>query len=428
MTLSFKYPEYTGLNESGAPLTLEGGHLKVAAGTAVTFNARTSIPIREASRIETRRAGDGESKTEEPVAISGGGSELSGRFTVEENGLYYFRLVSEDGFENPSPIRYRIAVINDQAPLVQVVSPGRNLELTPRALLELEIHLEDDYGIISAETLIYPEGDLDSHGEPFLRVPLAEIEDGTRGANTEVSLDLSEWSVQPGTRMEYRVVAVDAIDQQGESRSWILTIVDEKEMKRIVEDIVTIMSERLQETYELERDTRRELEDLREQAQDSGGELPGTAQPNLRHTRMSQERVNSRLEEGVERFQELIERVLQNRLNDYQDLPLIEDLRERLDDLVQNEGQKSLEAIDQLSEQTEGRMITPDQIDDAVSLLRSTERKLKALVEELEEWGDVQTMIRKLEDLLKTERELEELIQGRVRESLGGDPEQKKDD
>ncbi len=428
MTLSFEYPEYTGLNDSGAPLTLDGGHLKVAAGTVVTFAARTSIPIREASRIETRRAGDGESKTEEPVTISGGGSELSGQFTVEENGLYFFRLVSEDGFENPSPIRYRIAVINDQAPLVQVVSPGRNLELTPRALLKLEIHLEDDYGITSAETVIHLEGELGSTGEPFRRVALASVEEGTRETDTEVSLDLSEWSVQPGTRLEYRVTAVDAIGQQGESRSWVLTIVDEKEMKRIVEDIVTIMSERLQETYELERDTRRELEDLREQAQDSGGELPETAQPNLRHARMSQERVNSRIEEGVERFQELTERVLQNRLSDYQDLPLIEDLRERLDDLVQNEGQQSLEAIDQLSDQVDDQKITPEQIDDAVSLLRSTERKLKALVEELEEWGDVQTMIRKLEDLLKTERELEELIQGRVRESLGGDSEQNKDD
>ena len=417
ISLTFDYPDYTGLDDGGGVRSVDTGHVKIPVGTMVSFVAQTSIPVREATRIESRRVGDGESRTEEELSIAGG-RELRGSFPAEQSGFYHFRLVSTDGFENPSPIRYRIQIIDDQSPVVQITKPGRNLELSSRATFNIDLIVSDDYGVRSSEVLIFAEGTRED-GEPLYVFPLEVPADASQQFEPKLELSLTEWNLEPGTRLEYFARAVDAIDQIGESRSWMLTILDEDELLRLVQDEVTMMRERLQETFELQRDVRRGVEELEDHARTAGGSLPEESLPSLRHQRLSQERVNSRIEEGVERFQELIDRVVENQLTDFKELPWIEGLRDRLDALSQETAQKGLEQLDELNDQAERGDVKTDSISDAVEPLRSTERQLQALVDELEEWGDVQTIIRKLEDLYQSEVKLENSLRDKIRESLG---------
>lgn len=429
IALSFAYPEYTGMGRSGssgegsrdgaAPPTMTGGHLKVPVGTVVTYRARTSIPVREAVRVEARRSGDGEMTSEDAVPIESG-TELAGSFPAEENGFYHFRLVSEDGFENPNPIRYRIAVIADSAPSVQILHPGRNLELSDHAQLELRLHLEDDYGIEEAEILFFREGEGDGGTEPLQRIPLSAVVPGTREFEPTWAVDLSTWSQEPGDRIEYRAEATDAIGQVGRSRTWLVTILSDEDISRILQDGVTLIRERLTETFELERETRRELEDIEERTTIAGGTVPEELRPNLRLARMNQERVNARMEEGVERFQEIIDRVRQNRIDDFAELSWVQELRDRLDGLTQEEGRRALDSLDELVREPDEGRPTSEDVAQAVEEVRNAERQLRTIVDELEEYGDLQTVIRKLEDLLRSQDEIESRIQDRVRETLGG--------
>lgn len=419
VTLTFDFPDYTGLDQSGAPKGIEGGHCKVPFGTVVSYRARTSIPVRDAVRVETRRVGDGEASREDPVTISED-SILTGSFTAEENAFYHFRLVSADGFENPNPIRHRIAVISDLAPSVQVIEPGRNRELSPKALLAVKSHVEDDYGVAGGEIRFYAEGEGETAAAPARTVALDTLAAGVRSAEPAVEIDLSLWDLQPGTRLEYRVEATDAIGQVGRSRTWLLTIVSVEDLERILQEAIPLIRERLQETFEVERDARRGLEDLLEQSQLAGGALPDEARPGLRHARLGQERVNTRIEEGVERFQELIDQVVQNRLTDFQELPWVEELRERLDALAKGSAAESLSELDRMARTSEGESIPAAELEKAIERVRGTERELQGILDELEEWGDLQTVIRRLEDLLRSERELEKQVEERVRESLGG--------
>ncbi len=426
ISLAFDYPDYTGLDQSGAPRGIEGGHCKVPFGTVVSFRARTSIPVRTADLIESRRAGDGEALSEVSVPIEGR-TALAGSFIAEENAFYHFRLTSEDGFENPNPIRYRIAVISDQAPSVQTIEPGRNRELSTNAELTLKVHIEDDYGIENARIVFFPEGAEDALADPLKEIPIPGIIAGSRSAEPIHTIEFSNWALEPGIRLEYRVEATDAIGQIGRSRVWLLTFVSEDDLQRIFQETLILIRERLQETFEVERDTRRGLEDVLEQSQLAGGTLPEEARPSLRHARLGQERVNTRLEEGVERFQELIDQVIQNRITEFDELPWVEDLRDRLDALTQEGAVQSLEALDALTRGGEESQARSPQIEKAIESLRGTERKLQSIIDELEEWGDLQTVIRKLEDLLRSERELEQRVEDRVRESLGGTPDKEKD-
>jgi hypothetical protein len=224
-------------------------------------------------------------------------------------------------------------------------------------------------------------------------------------------------------RLEYRVDASDAIGQVGRSRSWLLTIVSEEDLERLLRDVIPVIRERLQETFEVERDTRRGLEDLVEQSQLAGGSLPEEGRPSLRHARVGQERVNSRIEEGLERFQELIEQVRENRLSDFPELPWVEELAAKLDALSHAQAAAALAALDSLTRSGAESSVRTADLERAAEAARGTERQLQEVLDELDEYGDLQTVIRRLEDLLRSERELESQVESRVRESLGGEPE-----
>ncbi|MHC4936012.1 MAG: hypothetical protein ACYTGJ_07340 [Planctomycetota bacterium] len=419
ISLRFDYPDYTGLDAEVPAAALEGGHLKVPVGTLVSYEATTSIPVREAARVETRRAGDGEWRDEQPVPITEG-DRLAGTFTAEQDGYYHFRLVSRDGFENPTPIRYRIAVIEDQAPGVQLIEPGRNQELTNRATLRVSAHLSDDYGIEEASLCFFRDGELG--GEPLHVVPLSLEAVGTRKTVIELELELKDWELAPGTRLEYVARATDAIGQLGESRAWLLTILEEDEVRRVLEEETERIRELVQETFELQRDARRGVEELEEQARVAGGELPEESRASLRHQRMSQERVNRRIDDTMERFEELVDRVVQNRLTDYKDLPWIQQLKERLSTIGEESAEPSLEQLDALTERAETEEVGPRDLREAADRMRRSELGLQQLADELEEWGDVQTIIRKLEDLLNTQSEVEATVRERIRETLGEPP------
>jgi hypothetical protein len=137
---------------------------------------------------------------------------------------------------------------------------------------------------------------------------------------------------------------------------------------------------------------------------------------------MSQERVNRRIDDTMERFEELVDRVVQNRLTDYKDLPWIQQLKERLSTIGEESAEPSLEQLDALTERAETDEVGPRDLREAADRMRRSELGLQQLADELEEWGDVQTIIRKLEDLLNTQSEVEATVRERIRETLGEPP------
>jgi len=193
-------------------------------------------------------------------------------------------------------------------------------------------------------------------------------------------------------------------------------------VRRVLEEETERIRELVQETFELQRDARRGVEELEEQARVAGGELPEESRASLRHQRMSQERVNRRIDDTMERFEELVDRVVQNRLTDYKDLPWIQQLKERLSTIGEESAEPSLEQLDALTERAETDEVGPRDLREAADRMRRSELGLQQLADELEEWGDVQTIIRKLEDLLNTQSEVEATVRERIRETLGEPP------
>ena len=154
--LFYEYPEYTGLFSDLENPAVRSGHVKAPVGTMVRYRARVSLPIASATRFESRPSGDGEERISEPLSITDG-NILEGTFPAEVDSRWWFELSSLDGFINENPITWRIAVIPDRAPEVLIEVPGQNIEVTPRAILQISVLLRDAYSVQSGSLVFEPE-------------------------------------------------------------------------------------------------------------------------------------------------------------------------------------------------------------------------------------------------------------------------------
>ncbi|MFQ5654199.1 MAG: DUF4175 family protein [Planctomycetota bacterium] len=414
--LTFDYPDYTGLDDLEEATANLGGHVKVPVGTVVSYRARTSIAVKSASWVETWRERGEKRSREEPIDVEER-RILQGSFAADHDGYYSFRLVSEDGFENPNPIRYRIAVIPDAPPSIHILRPGRDREVSARARLPIELEAQDDYGVEEAALIFEAVTETDPPPPPR-REPIAALSPGGPEGAASWLLDLEGWKPDEGSRIEYFAEALDAKGQRGMSRKFLLTIVSEQDLARILQDQLTLARERLDETADYQRETRRAVEKIADESR-TAGTVPPEQAPEARHARMNQERINVRIDDSVERLQEIVDRARENRLTDLKDLPWIEGLKERLGKVAEELAPEALEALDTLARDASAGSARSPQVEEALRRVERTEKGLQEILDELKEWGDIRTIIRKMEELLSTERKLESQVKEKVKGRLG---------
>lgn len=438
--LTYDYPQYTGLSADAGLAQNLGGHIKAPVGTIVNYRAVTSLPVAAAQRLE-RHLGAPEdeiAKTEDLEVTDG--RWVAGSFPLERNGYYEFRLSSQDGFANSSPIRYRISVIPDNPPSVVIVKPGRNLEVSTRASFPILVEAMDDYGVERGELVV--RMGLDGDASEEIRIPLPalqteEVPDAEanerrgRVSSAEFQADLQELKapgtetsqfsrkVEEGDRLEYLVEVVDAIGQVGASRTYQLTVVREEDLVRIIQDDLSAARERLEETLGVQRESRREMERLADDTRLAGGQVQQEELPNIRHARLSQEKINQRLEESEEKFQEIIDRIRENRLNDVKDLPWIEGLRDQVANMSQELSPEALDELDELTRKASAEEASAEDVAAAVDKMRTNEKAMREVLDELGKWGDLRDVVRQLQELLRTEQDLEIKVQEKVKSDLG---------
>jgi hypothetical protein len=121
-SVEYDYPAYTGLARAVTP---RQGDLRAVEGTRVTIRATANRPIR---RAEIDLGCDGRRLL--PMTIDG--EKATGSFQLRlarrdppqaEHDSYQLLLTDESGRSNRRPIRHRIEVIPDLAPVVEILHP-----------------------------------------------------------------------------------------------------------------------------------------------------------------------------------------------------------------------------------------------------------------------------------------------------------------
>ncbi len=199
--LEYRFPEYTGL----APQPVEdGGDVAALKGTKVELRVTTTVPVPSGRLVV-------EGEPPRPLELVAGGT-LGGSFEVTRDAFYRIELPSTDGRLQTASPDYAIDALDDQPPLIRMLKPGRDAQVTSIEEVFTEVEAEDDFGVTKLE-LVYSIG-----GAPEKTVAL-------HGGRPQKQLSaghtffLEEHALEPGDFVSYFARATDNRGAPGRQQS-----------------------------------------------------------------------------------------------------------------------------------------------------------------------------------------------------------------
>lgn len=198
LDLELIFPAYTGL----PPRRVEdGGDVAALPGTRVRVRAQP-----------TRAVAGGRIVLDDGRAVAlnaDSAGALTGEFRVRRTGYYHLELAQAGGDPTLGSPQYLIDALEDAAPTVSFVTPGRDTKVTSVDEVFLEARAEDDFGVASLELVYSVNGQPERSVPLYAARPLAEVSAGH-------TLYLEEMELQPGDFISYYARAAD--NRPGEGR------------------------------------------------------------------------------------------------------------------------------------------------------------------------------------------------------------------
>jgi len=199
--LQYRFPEYTGLTPEAIE---DGGDVAALRGTRVELRVTTTLPVPSGRLVV-------EGEPPRPLERGADGT-LGGAFEVAREGFYRIELPSADGRLQTGSPDYAIDVLEDQPPLIRMLKPGRDTQVTSIEEVFTEVEAEDDFGLSKLE-LVYSIG-----GAPEKTVALHGGR-GLKRLSAGHTFFLEEQKLQPGDFISYFARATDNRGAPGRQQS-----------------------------------------------------------------------------------------------------------------------------------------------------------------------------------------------------------------
>jgi hypothetical protein len=169
-------PEYTRL----ADVVVEQQTvLEVLRGATLTIEARLNKPIRRA-RFVADDGTDVQAKIDWPEDAAE--PVVRVRWSAPDSGVFRFDLLDADGLTNRDPVPYRIRVVPDRPPNVEMELVGAGELTTPQAELPVQLQCEDAYGLGAARLMVQ------TGSQPERAFPLPGLTPGDRRFSANFAL------------------------------------------------------------------------------------------------------------------------------------------------------------------------------------------------------------------------------------------------
>ena len=382
-------PEYTGLKPSRGE---DGGHIRGYLGSSVQVRVRADRPLTEAVlamadgwRVPLKQAPDG---------------ALEGVLLLSGPGSYQVRLKDTNGFANSAPSRYRIDIIQDAPPQVEVTEPGKDLTVEADEQVGVRFRASDDFGVRGVML------EVRAGNSPPRQVRVWGGEAPQKAVDGSHVFDMRTMGLRPGSVLTYRFIAEDTDTvsgpKKGFSASYTIRIRDrEAAIAKLDEDLGKISSQILDLLGDFLERTGREEEEKekkpagKQQAQKGkeGGKEPQAKEGQRRREEARQAR---RPEESMTRKAERILEAVQRARTQLRPQNPRESLANMDLDALQRQLQDTLDRFLRPSEQPAApRGETPEQRQRREEDLASRQEEATETLERLASMGeDIQRNVR----------------------------------
>jgi len=364
--LSIFYPEYTGLE----PTTINENDGSIAAviGSRVNMNIETNVPVQRAEMVFS-------DSSRSPFEINGKTGEQA--FRIEKDRAYTIHLLDNQGESNPDPIEYYITAVPDEYPVIEVIRPGRDVNLNEEMIVPLQLRISDDYGFSS---LVLKYSIVTAQGASDEKVAVLHFSDRIKTeGEIEFNWDVEPLGLMPSEYISYYFELADNDRISGPkittSRKYIARLPSLEEIIAQTEAEYNENIDRSEQFLRQQRELSERLKNIARKIEQQKGngdqKLPWQHKKELEEITKKDAEIAEQLEETAKNIDEMIDKMQENRLSTREMLEKIQEVQKLFEEVATPEMRearlKLMEALKQMNQK---------EIEDALEDFQMTQEEL----------------------------------------------------
>lgn len=397
--LTVSYPAYLGRPDE----TFPDGNLRAPFGSRVAFQAEASHPLQRALLVT---GGEGSGAPLAPGdGPRGGRTRLEGSFVVERTLWYHFAMMDDEGHSNDRPIRFRLEAVPDRPPTVKVVVPGRNIRVSPKAVVPFQVEVTDDHGIRSARLAFKVSSGYEGEGEEE-QMALPTPPGPAKSMKATLPFDLAPLGAQLGDQIAYLFEAEDHLEFGGPNRglspSYTLLVVSPDEIE-------ADLDARLQKVRDQIRRTIRSQQATEDATLALGRVETGwidTLRPPLVQAELDQKKVSQAIARSARHLGAVASDMEWNRVGEESDREWISGMMGQLEEGALPRSAAAAEALLQARKEEDLARLHP-----VPAIQEEIVAVLDRVWRSLDKWTDFREVIRRIRDIKDDEERIKEAIQ-----------------
>jgi hypothetical protein len=230
--IRYQYPDYTRLPSKIDEGT---GHIETLAGSEVRIEMAANKPIARGQLVF-------DDNTQLPLMVHPDGL-LQATAIITRPGGYRIEVQDDLGFANQDNLSYRIDIVPDAAPQIDLLAPEPELEIDEGRVITLEYEARDDFGLKEL-ALVYRAGPL---GEK--RLVIDRIDEAAKRYQGRYFWDVTDLFSAAGESVTYSVEVWDndtvSGPKRGVSATHVLRIKGREEEHRRLDEMQQQVAEKL---------------------------------------------------------------------------------------------------------------------------------------------------------------------------------------
>ncbi len=341
------------------------------------------------------------------------GTEASGDFLINKNQSYFINLIDYEQLKSTDPITYKIEAIFDQSPIIKIVAPAMDLDITGDTRIILMAEAEDDFGFTNAKLKYQVIRNNRPEPEPPMAIDIPLKNPSVEKISMEYEWDLALLNLNPSDMVQYYMEIFDNDQISGpksaRSLTYMLRYPSMEEMYTDVDQTRQEMDDELEKVYTRSQELKDKIDQIVEELK-KDPKVSWEEKKNIEDALESQKKLYNDLEKIDKKLDEIIEKVEKNELLSSETLEKYQELQELFNQLATPEFKKAMEELNKALQN-----IDPQQLQQAMnkmelnqeSFLKSIERTI-SLLKRIQIEQKFDELINKAQELAQREESLGE--------------------
>ncbi|MDD8017720.1 MAG: hypothetical protein PHP42_05050 [Bacteroidota bacterium] len=387
-------PAYTKLSRQMLDENI--GDVLVLAGTRIDWKIIANKELKKLSVVF---------KDGRDIALTQHGEVYEGSFIARTPLSYYFELEDTKGITNSNIIEYKINIIPDQYPTVEVIAPGRNIDVTQAMQLPMEFKIGDDFGIREmhlAFRLVQSK-----YEKPEKNYGVIIPVDSLKSPNQVVGYDwdMSVLGLVPEDVVEYYAEVFDNDNINGpksaRSQTFLVRLPSLEEVfadaEQTHDEAIKNVESSLKNAEELKKDVEELSNDMKRNQQ-----MDWQKQKKAEEIAKKYEDLQKKMENVNKQVDEMTQTLQRNNVLSPETLEKYAELQKMMQELNSPEFQQALKRMQQAMQN-----VSPDQLREAMQQVQFSEEQFRTSIERTMNLLKRIHVEQKVDELVKRSKELQ---------------------